>query len=190
MISMFLDLEMNQPSGKIIEVGVCIGDTCAEIGQFIWKEQWLIDPHEPINTVKPNDIVGLTGITDQMIAENNSPIEVAHLAMVMMAQHHGCGRNLWCWGGDDADYLRMRVPVENNMNFWFAPTIYDIKKQYQFTRQAHGRGTQSGLALSLTKVGLAFVGKKHRAMDDAYNTLRMAQFLTKATSEVKIDWKK
>ena len=176
MIYLSLDLELNQREiPKIIEVGYVIGDTQAPIGDVIRKRSFLIDPGEPITP----EIVKLTGITDEMIATSvtTTSLECAWVNAVMDAQQLGCGRNAMTWGGDDMSCLRRQLGIAQDKS-WFAPTVMDVKKVYQFIRQAQGRGTQSGLARSLGKVGLAFKGTKHRAADDAHMTLAMAQHLT------------
>jgi inhibitor of KinA sporulation pathway (predicted exonuclease) len=184
MIFLSLDLEMAQPSGKIIEVGYCVGDTHAPVGEVMHKASYFVDPREPLS----QEIIDLTGITDAMIAENNHPLWYAHEAMVTHAQGFGCSRNLITWGSNDGDCLRTQMG--NPANFWFAPIVHDVKKVYQFVRQAKGLGTQSGLAKSMVKLGLQFKGKKHRAMDDALNTLFVAQFLTQKLKELPIEFKK
>ena len=57
-----LDLELNQPSGKIIQVGVAIGDKNTRFEDYVVRK-WLIDPQEPISEF----INDLTGITDSDI---------------------------------------------------------------------------------------------------------------------------
>ena len=54
-----LDLELNQPSGKIIQVGVAIGDKNTRFEDYVVRK-WYIDPQEPISEF----INDLTGITD------------------------------------------------------------------------------------------------------------------------------
>ena len=54
-----LDLELNQPSGKIIQVGIAIGDKNTRFEDYVVRK-WYIDPQEPISEF----INDLTGITD------------------------------------------------------------------------------------------------------------------------------
>lgn len=166
-----LDLEMNQPSGLIIEVGFAIGDLHAPVGTCDVAGSFLINPGEPLNP----QIIKLCGITDEMLADTIT-LGQAHEALVIAALKFEVGRNLLTWGGNDGEYLKKKLP--SLTNFWFAPTVMDVKKVYQFIRQAQSQRIQSGLAKSMAKCGLNFKGKKHRAMDDALNTLFMAQFLT------------
>jgi inhibitor of KinA sporulation pathway (predicted exonuclease) len=49
----------------------------------------------------------------------------------------------------------------------------DTKTVYVTRRLALGLPYQGGLARSMTKLGLAFEGRKHDALDDAINTWRM-----------------
>ena len=58
-----LDLEMNQPSGKIIQVGIAIGSANDRRDQYITKK-WYINPNEPLDQF----IIDLTGITQSDIS--------------------------------------------------------------------------------------------------------------------------
>lgn len=49
----------------------------------------------------------------------------------------------------------------------------DAKTLYQVYRCANYKQLSGGLAKALTKFGMSFEGKKHRAADDAYNTFRI-----------------
>ena len=60
-----LDLELNQPSGKIIQVGVAIGDKNTRFEDYVVRK-WYINPQEPISEF----ITDLTGITDADISAN------------------------------------------------------------------------------------------------------------------------
>ena len=60
-----LDLELNQPSGKIIQVGIAIGRADDRFENYFTKK-WYINPDEPIDQF----IIDLTGITDSDISAN------------------------------------------------------------------------------------------------------------------------
>jgi inhibitor of KinA sporulation pathway (predicted exonuclease) len=48
---------------------------------------------------------------------------------------------------------------------------------YVAWRMAHCRDIAGGLAKAMTKLGLAFQGRKHNALDDALNTFRIYRAL-------------
>lgn len=169
-----LDLELTQPICKIIEVGYAVGDLHDPVGTVLDQGSMLVDPKEPLTEF----IVKLTGITDEMIQANPIELSAAHAALVEVALKYEVCRNLLTWGGDDGACLKRQLNLTDPKTFWFAPTVMDVKKVYQFLRHAYGQKVQSGLAKSLTKCGISFKGKRHRAMDDALNTLFIAQFLT------------
>jgi DNA polymerase III epsilon subunit-like protein len=63
-----LDLEMNQPSGKVIEVGVAIGNVNDGVLEM---RNWYVDPQEPIEEY----ITQLTGIDDE---KSHRPLFLYH----------------------------------------------------------------------------------------------------------------
>jgi len=53
----------------------------------------------------------------------------------------------------------------------------DAKTLFVAWRMAQGRELQGGLGRSMTKLGLAFEGRQHNAIDDAENTFRIYRAL-------------
>lgn len=50
MILTAVDLELNQPSGKIIQIGACKGNI--ETGEVISSFSCFVDPQEPLEVLK------------------------------------------------------------------------------------------------------------------------------------------
>jgi len=165
-----IDLEMNQPSGKIIQIGIAIGSYLND------------DPIESISIiVNPNEIldpyiIGLTGITQEQVDKGVSLIS-AYNEMLAYLRDKNLFINPVTWGGGDSIQLKeelMKTYPELDMVDWpFGRRWIDAKTEYVGFRVANGLQPTGGLSKAMTKVGLNFKGRKHNAKDDAINTLRM-----------------
>jgi inhibitor of KinA sporulation pathway (predicted exonuclease) len=162
---MSLDLELNQPSGNIIQVGAIVGNTdtqkiLAELNIYVQ----LPTKYEKVTEY----ITNLTGITQDQVDKGISPKET-YFKLKEFSKKWECFRNPVVWGGGDSNALYKQAnPGESNfMGFrWI-----DVKTIYQSIRIANSMPRQGGLAKSMIKMGLKFDGKKHNAVDDAKNTL-------------------
>jgi inhibitor of KinA sporulation pathway (predicted exonuclease) len=173
-----LDLEMNQPSGKIIEIGIVVGDLVT--GAVIDKKSYLINPGEPLNPY----ITDLTGIQPQMLKNFGGRLEHAFSDLVSYLDsmgHQGLFINPVVWGQGDIETLRRQVYHPMNLFKAFLGLItlppwpfgrryIDAKTLYVAYRLANNNPPTGGLSKAMTKLGLQFKGKKHRAADDAENT--------------------
>jgi sporulation inhibitor KapD len=158
-----LDLELNQdPNGaKIIEVGACCGDTTT--GEVLEKYSAFVNPNETLQDF----IITLTGITQADVDSAGTILE-AYQGMELMAGKYDCQRMPLVWGMGDGHALRRELPKECPWNF--GRRELDVKAVFQAYQMAKGEKIQAGLAKAMTKLGLNFIGKKHRAVDDAVNT--------------------
>ena len=186
---MAIDLELNQPSGFIIQVGAVIGDI--HTGEILEEIDLLVTPKtisfDPLMNDRveriSSEIVKLTAITDEMIKERGMDLEDAYEILSQKHAEYACARSPIVWGGGDSIILRRelerrglefsdgyghRAGVDGEYIFGF--TFLDAKTLYQTWRIMQGIGWQGGLAKALTKVGLAFEGRKHTATADARNT--------------------
>lgn len=163
-----LDLEMNQPSEKIIQIGACIGNITT--GAILDKISIFVDPGEPIAPF----ITELTKIRDEDV-RNAGTLEEAYRKLQKMHENYGAFVNPITWGGGDSKELLQQMQKENpHFEGWcFGRRWIDTKTLFVSWRFANGQPIQGGLARSMTKVGLAFQGQKHNATDDAINTFRM-----------------
>lgn len=163
-----IDLEMNQPSGKIIQIGACIGNITT--GAILDKLRIYVNCGEHLNPA----ITELTKIT-QADVDNGLPIQEAYEKLKKMHENYGSFVNAITWGGGDSSELLEQLKAENpNFEGWcFGRRWLDTKTLFVSWRFANGQPIQGGLARSMTKVGLAFQGQKHDALDDAVNTFRM-----------------
>ena len=163
-----LDLELNQPSKKIIQIGACIGNIST--GQILEKFSVFVNPGEKISPF----ITDLTKIT-QEDANNGLTLEEAYRKLQKMHDNYGSFVNPITWGGGDSQELLEQLKQENpHFEGWcFGRRWIDTKTLFVSWRFANRQPIQGGLARSMTKVGLNFQGQKHNALDDAVNTFRM-----------------
>jgi len=163
-----LDLEMNQPSGKIIQIGFAYGGK-----EGIYKKAYFVNPEEELTEF----IVGLTDIKQTDVdAAPTLPVVWKQICDEYLStlQPTVCGRflNPLTWGGNDVAEIFKQLGHEEGRSH-FGRRYVDVKTIFVAWRLANDNHFQGGLAKSMTKVGLAFEGRKHRADDDALNTLRM-----------------
>lgn len=162
-----LDLELNQPSGKIIQIGVCVGSQAQATGDWV-RKTWYIDPGEPIAAA----ITQLTGISDEDIRTHAvSHADVAR-ELSALIQDHACFVNPVTWGGGDAAELLQEFKTAGVEFQHFGRRWIDVKTWYVFLMLAQGRSPQGGLASAMSRFKLAFQGRAHQADVDAFNTLR------------------
>ena len=163
-----LDLELNQPSGKIIQVGVAIGDKNTQFEDYVVRK-WYIDPQEPISEF----INDLTGITDSDIrAEAYSHEHVARELGVLIKEHK-VFINPVTWGGGDSVELLAEF-CKNHADFLhFGRRWIDIKTWYTYLMLTRGKAASGGLVSAMGYFKLHFKGKAHRADVDAANTLAL-----------------
>lgn len=162
-----LDLEMNQPSKSIIQVGYCIGSL--ESGAVLDTGSHLV--RLPAGEVLNPRIIELCGITERALTDEGISLMDAYLIMAQKHRAYECLMNPVTWGGGDTQTLREQLHMEDG---WVLGRRWLDAKTLFVTRQlALGLPYRGGLARSMTKLGLKFEGRKHDARDDAVNTWRM-----------------
>lgn len=163
-----LDLEMNQPSGRIIQVGISIGSMEMDWREFVTR-QWIIDPKEPID----QKIVDLTGISDQTIAQHAVPHEQMAREISELIIEHEVFVNPITWGVGDSDLLLGELRDRHIEFRHFGHRWIDVKTLHVLTMLSQGKTNKGGLSVAMGKYKLSFNGKAHRADVDAMNTLRL-----------------
>ena len=159
-----LDLELNQdPSSgpKIIEIGACVGDIFT--GEVIESYSAFVNPQQKLLSI----IVKLTSITQEQVDAGGTLAE-AYLGMEALARKHDCLSIPIVWGAGDGYALRQELPA--HIEWAFGKRELDVKAVFQAYQMAFNQKVQAGLAKAMTRLGLVFKGKKHRAVDDAINT--------------------
>lgn len=168
-----LDLEMNQPSGKIIQVGACIFRK--KDGAIIDKFMIYVNPNEKLN----EEIVKLTGITQDKVETEGCTCKEAYLKLKKFVRKHKVLKTTLVWGSglynDVSRLYREADPEEPN---FMGHRIWDVKTLYQMYQFENGLSTKGGLAKAVGDLGLTFEGKNHDALSDAINTAKVYKFLT------------
>ena len=170
MILTSLDLELNQPSNKIISVGYCQGNL--ETGEILSQRDVFVKIDEPLNPY----ITGLTGITEETLATKGVSLLKAY--QILKEDHIKAKAfvNPLTWGGGDTDFLRQQLG-KNQEKWLFGRRWIDCKTVYISYRMSQGQPFKSGLAKSMKAMGLEFEGTNHASVDDAINTFNFYRFL-------------
>lgn len=168
-----LDLEMNTSedtgiSGKIIQVGVAIGNFSAYLEkQNFVEKSWYVNPHENIHP----RITELTGINDEIVKSQGVDISEVYKDIHTLMQTYDCYVNPVVWGSGDVEKLKSEVLSQYGSFRIFGHREIDTKTIFTFYQLCKGRKTNSSLSTALSSQKLRFVGTPHRAVDDARNTL-------------------
>jgi len=181
-----LDLEMNQPSQKIIEVGYTIGDIYT--GEVKLSKGLIVNPHEQLSEF----IINLTHISQEMVDIGYELVD-AYKEMMKDCETLGVHRQPVVWGGGDVRTLKQQVNeidssiLRKDSGIWsFGYTEMNDKNIVQAILGAKKLKTQGGLARSLGKFGLNFKGTKHRAIDDSLNTFLIHVELLKRLQVIEV----
>jgi len=179
---MSLDLELNQPSENIIQVGIVIGDVYT--GHVHEKKDWIIYVPEVTDPINPF-ITQLTTITQEMV-NGGVLLTEAYKEMTELYHKHNCTLNFVTWGGGDHKALRKQLydlweQIGNGeyLAWEYGHREFDVKTVFLACAMAQKLKVRSGLAKSMTRVGMAFKGTKHWAPDDAENTFLLLVHLLK-----------
>lgn len=166
---------MNQPSGRIIQIGACVGDTLT--GEILETLSVLVDPGEELTDF----IVNLTGIYPAHISEKGGTLMAAYEKLKELHIKHACFMNPITWGGGDSYELKQQLvrdyPDWDQKLWTFGRRWIDVKTLWHTQQIAIEGKLQAGLAKALAKSGMQFKGRRHNAKDDAINTFYMFQYM-------------
>lgn len=161
---------MNQPSGKIIQIGACIGDI--ESGIIKSKFSVILKIDEPLSEF----ITNLTGITQEKIDSGISLLDgYSQLGAIFREQN--CFRNPLTWGGEDSIELKNQLILSglslDPETYLFGRRWIDVKTLYQTYRLSLGKPPHGSLKTALKRVKVPSAGRHHDALVDAENTFRL-----------------
>jgi inhibitor of KinA sporulation pathway (predicted exonuclease) len=177
MVRIAIDLEMEQPSGEIISVGVAWGN-------YYGAKDFLITPSQPISQF----IQDLTGLKDNMYDWNKSRAtcleEVRDFLSTLIKD--GCSDCFVTWGGGDVSALYSIMKQVGINDIPFGRRFTDTKTLYLFDREVSGLSISNKTSLNsaLKANKLSFEGRQHNSADDAFNTLRLYNALIKKYSTI------
>ena len=161
-----IDLELNKPSNKIIQLGYIIANVKNKKIQKV--SRIYIDPKEDLDPF----ISELTGIRQEMV-NNNVTLEYAYNEMLKDMEKYQVTKHPIQWGLDHYE-LRKQLKLEWK-DYVFRARGHDIKSLYQmYQMRSPNSKTVSGLKTSIENMGNEWdgtYGKQHDALADAYNTL-------------------
>jgi inhibitor of KinA sporulation pathway (predicted exonuclease) len=176
MIRFAIDLEMNcdgvNPPDEIIQIGVVFFDT--ETKEVIEKFNRYIKISTPLHDY----ITKLTGITQKCIDEEGVSLYKAYTDLVEIVKKYNTFRQAIQWGASDIEILKQQLFEVDDEDFAFGRSSCNVKAIFQMFRIANNKKFNGGLSKSLGKFGYQFKGKKHNALDDAFNTMRMYNVLS------------
>lgn len=161
-----VDLEMNQPSDRIIQIGAVVADLQRSTIEAKFDE--FVNPGEPVSPY----ITDLTGITDEDLSDASSLSDVTKDFWNFVLANNCAGR-IGGWGSDPWELStsagKCGVSTPDTMVF------YDIKKVFKFFRCAANLTVRTGDGLKNTvdAMGMTFVGEHHDAFYDALNTAKI-----------------
>lgn len=156
-----LDLEMNQPSGKIIQIGAVLVD--------LKKQNMLVDdfnkyvnPHEPLDPY----IIDLTNIKQEEVDKAEDITKVLG-DFWKWVEGSKCGGNIWAWGTDVEEL--QKVSIDNAL---LTPKLRSVNMKYLsfLIRSAIGSKQRGGLKNTMDLFKVQFEGRQHNALVDATNT--------------------
>jgi len=160
-----LDLELNQPSNKIIQIGAVTGNIYT--GQILERLSVFVNPNEELNP----SIIQLTKIKQNDV-DSGLTLEEGYGLLQEMHESYKAFCNPVTWGGGDSAEILNQLKQENpNFQGWcFGRRWIDTKTLYVTWRLANQKPPTGGLSRAMTNLGLQFKGQAHNALWDAENT--------------------
>lgn len=171
-----VDLEMNQPSRNIIQIGaVCFQP---DKGTIVDTFNYLVNPGEILNP----EIVALTRISDEALVGMPTIKEAAESFSLFKNKHQVNSIGI-VWGAGSSNDVS-KIYEESKINNPFDRRIIDVKGIYQMLANASTADMRAkiGLKKACENVGINWdstYGEPHDALADAYNTMRIYMFLSK-----------
>lgn len=171
-----LDLEANQPSGEIIEIGAVKLTRDGGVHPHQFGELVRIKDHLGACDTRGGrkTITELTGISEQMLKEADYfPGVAARFKNWAMSESKNI--LLASWGNWDIPCLRKDYE-KHGLDYPFRGKSIDIKSIGVWVNLVTGHKVKGdGLSTMMKSWGLKFKGDKHRGKDDAYNTALLLQ---------------
>ncbi len=155
-----VDLELNQPSGKVIQIGAVRINI--RTGEILSKFNTYVNPEETLDPY----IVDLCHITQEQV--DSAPTIVPALKAWWGWVD---GKHVGAWGRD----VKLLADLSNELGVDTPHfSTYDLLPMGTILRNGVVNGGSGGLRKTMTTFGLDFEGQPHNALDDALNTAKLA----------------
>ena len=170
-----LDLELNQPSQNIIEIGCCVFNP--KTGIILEDFVRYIKINEPLNP----DITTLTRITEDDLQQKGVSLWEAYQELVILKKKYQLHKQIVQWGDGDVRCLKNQIFAANTNlqeGWWkFGFRWFDTKTLSQAFKMSREQPIKGGLQASMEDFGLNFEGVAHDALVDARNTAVFFSYL-------------
>lgn len=181
-----LDLEFNQPSRQIIQIGAVVADL--QRGEVDSGFSCLVNPGEPLNP----SVAALTGINPEVI-DAAPTVDDAYQQMGTWLKPYESNRSLvpLVWGNNISGTLCAAIGLKPSDEEWiFSAKANNVKQFYALFRTnpiLYGlllklrleTALVGTLESSVAQFGLTFEGEPHNAMYRAANIFRLYRALLK-----------
>lgn len=160
--------EKNPPAGQeneIIEIGICTLNIAT--GERVNRESILVKPVK--STVSPF-CTELTGLTQQDV---DAGIRFDRACAILRKKYHTKSR-IWASYGDYDRKMFEKQCTVRGIAYPFNGTHFNIKSLYAMLT---GQEREIGLGAVLEQLDIAFEGRPHRGMDDAWNEALILSYL-------------
>lgn len=171
-----LDLELTQPTRKIIQVGACVFKS--KTGEVLEKLNIYVNPKELLS----EEIKTLTGITQEQVDAGTTALDAYKKVCALRLKYH-CPRGIVVWGSgeyNDSSCLHRQSGAEGPNDLGYRVT--DAKTLYQSMKMYDNGTIKAGLGTAMRSLGLTFIGREHDGLDDAINTAKIWVHLAKKLS--------
>jgi DNA polymerase III alpha subunit (gram-positive type) len=156
---LILDLEMEQPSDEIIEIGYVVGD---KMGRVFENESIYVKIDQPLSSY----ISELTGISDETLATFGMYKHEVAAKFNSIIERHKVNPKAITWGAGDVRLLLQQYPEILLHNRYL-----DMKTLFQVEAIANNKTMKKGLFAAATLLNVPLEGRTaHSAKDDAYIT--------------------
>ena len=185
-----LDLEMNSDGKRtyeVIQVGISVGDIQNGITFTDQKMvRFLYTPNGESSLEALTDFIqNLTKITQSEYDKNVISSKECAEWISNIIEEFNPFRSPITWGGGDCHSLLKSFRQENINIPYFQNRFIDVKTLYSYIEIVNGRSGSGSLNSALKRYKLKFEGVKHRADDDAKNTLKLFFHLLKRQNKIE-----
>lgn len=167
------DLEMNQPSGSIFQIGAVLCDFRKKtvLTEFNVYCKLPFISLDGTREVLSTEVAQLCNIHEKFLNEQELEQYQALESFWTFVQNSNCGCWISSWGKDYQDLLEasetLAVSAPDKLK------VLDLKEMAAIFRTAHGGKTRGGLVNTLSLYSIPFCGTPHDAVSDSRSTAHL-----------------